>query len=44
MGAALTESVALTADIIHQEDTVYQRIRTVLAAARQKAYTAVNVA
>jgi predicted nuclease of restriction endonuclease-like (RecB) superfamily len=44
MGAVLTESVALMADIIPPEDTVYQRIRTVLAAARQKAYTAVNVA
>jgi predicted nuclease of restriction endonuclease-like (RecB) superfamily len=44
MGAVLTESVALMADIIPPEDTVYQRIRTVLAAARQKAYTAVNIA
>jgi predicted nuclease of restriction endonuclease-like (RecB) superfamily len=32
------------ADMIHTEDTVYQSIRTVLATARQKAYTAVNSA
>jgi len=32
------------ADIITAEDTVYQSIRNVLAAARQKAYTAVNFA
>jgi predicted nuclease of restriction endonuclease-like (RecB) superfamily len=32
------------ADIIPTEDTVYQSIRTVLAAARQKVYTAVNSA
>jgi predicted nuclease of restriction endonuclease-like (RecB) superfamily len=31
-------------DMIPAEDTVYQSIRTVLAAARQKAYTAVNFA
>jgi len=31
-------------DIIPAEDTVYQSIRTVLAAARQKAYTATNFA
>jgi len=30
------------ADIIPAEDTIYQSIRTVLAAARQKVYTAVN--
>jgi predicted nuclease of restriction endonuclease-like (RecB) superfamily len=32
------------ADIIPVDDTVYQSIRTVLATARQKAYTAINFA
>jgi len=32
------------ADIIPAQDTVYQSIRTVLATARQKAYTAINSA
>jgi len=32
------------ADIIPAEDTIYQSIRTVLTAARQKVYTAVNSA
>jgi len=32
------------ADLIPAQDTIYQSIRTVLATARQKAYTAINSA